>query len=233
MCLTFPGLSKELYYSRFALWFSSLPFPHFHLWCLSWSVLAQWCVSSNLSCPSKRSQDEMAGALGHQPLRYLNHQHLHNIQPRNTGEKSSQRTCNQREKSCINHDNTFGRQPPLHQWKKTGSRWGESSSQCGRIYYADVAWGLWGGRALASRAGSPANFPSKVPMACTQDFHDHSLTRSIPWRGAYVREKLELGPKNSHDRMANGDNIDKNSFFFYGVFKKSLNVLLHLFIWDS
>lgn len=29
----------------------------------------------------------MAGPQGHQPLRYLNHQHLHNIQPRNTGEK--------------------------------------------------------------------------------------------------------------------------------------------------
>ncbi len=43
---------------------------------LSWSALAQWRVSSNLSCPSKRNQDEMAGALGHQPPCYLNHQHL-------------------------------------------------------------------------------------------------------------------------------------------------------------
>lgn len=50
------------------------PFPP--LMSLSWSVLAQWRVSSNLSCPSKRNQDELAGALGHQPLCYLNPQHL-------------------------------------------------------------------------------------------------------------------------------------------------------------
>lgn len=66
----------ELYYSRFAVWFFfRLTFPHFHLWYLPWSVLAQWCVSSNLSCPSKRNQDEMAGAPGHPPMRYLNHRH--------------------------------------------------------------------------------------------------------------------------------------------------------------
>lgn len=29
MGVTFPGFSKELYYSRYALWFSSLPFPIF------------------------------------------------------------------------------------------------------------------------------------------------------------------------------------------------------------
>lgn len=117
----------------------------------SWSVLAQWCVSSNLSCPSKRNQDEMAGALGHQPQCYLNHQHLclHNgrkvlrrssgmekksyIQPGNTREKSSLRSCNQRGKSCINHDNTLRRQPPLHQWRETASQRGEGSSQCSWI----------------------------------------------------------------------------------------------------
>lgn len=123
----------------------------------------------------------MAGGLGHQPPCYLNHQHLRLHNGRRVTEKeqggwkkaiyskgearegSSQRSCNQREKSCINHDNTFGRQPQLHQWRETASQRGEGSSQCCWIYKADVAWGVWGGRALASCVGSPAHFPWNRP----------------------------------------------------------------------
>lgn len=37
-------------------------------------------MNSNLSCPFKRNQDEMAAAQGHPPPHYLHHQdsHLHN-----------------------------------------------------------------------------------------------------------------------------------------------------------
>lgn len=60
MCLTF---QKQHYY------FIQLPSlallsPHFHLRCVFLGDFTQLRVSSNLSCPSKRSQDEMAGALG-------------------------------------------------------------------------------------------------------------------------------------------------------------------------
>lgn len=76
-------------------------------------------------------------------------------------------------KRCINHDNTLRRQPPLHQWRETASQGGEGSSQCCWIYYADVAWGVWGGRALASCVGSPAHFPWNRPG------HAHKTTKTV------------------------------------------------------
>lgn len=93
----------------------------------------------------------MAGAPGHPPMRYLNHQHTNAyiIVGRfceNTGMEEGLRTTEEykregkekkargdpatkRERSCINHDTTLGRQPPLHQLEEDMLSVGKGSSQ--------------------------------------------------------------------------------------------------------
>lgn len=101
-----------------------------------------------------------------------------------------------RGKRCINHDNTLGRHPPLHQWKATASQRGEGSSQCCWIYEADVAWGVLGGRAWASCAGSPAYFPWNHPWRSHKTFKTVSPGKwTAPWRDAFVIEDLIFAQK--------------------------------------
>lgn len=234
MCLTFPKLSRELYYSRFALWFSSSPFPvstsdvflgqflpngvwaviyHVPLsvtkmrWQRPWGTrhCATWTTNTCAYIMVGRFWESRGMGEGY-------------IQPRNTREKSSQRSCNQREKSCINHDNTFRRQPPLHQWRKTGSQWGEGSSQYGWIYYADVAWGVWGGRALAFCAGRPAYTSHEIahgmhtgPSRLLFD-KISSSERRLRQRKAWTWPPKNMKFKWQNGRTANGDNMGKIVF---------------------
>lgn len=176
MYLTFPKLSRKLYYSSFALWFSGFPFPHLHLRRLFlgefspngvWAVICHvplsvtqtrwqrpWGISSHCATwTTNTCAYIMAGS---------EKEHGDGRKLLYTAREYKRETLTvilQRRKSCINHDNTLRRQPPLHQWRDTASRRGEGSSQCCWIYSADVAWGVWGGRALASCAGRPAYFP--------------------------------------------------------------------------
>lgn len=73
-----------------------------------------------------------------------------------------------REKSCINHDNTFRRRPPLHQQSMPLNLQG---------------WRCW--RRLRRKG---FGFLCWQPRTC-------SLTRPAPRRDAVVSEKPDLGPK--------------------------------------
>ena len=162
----------------------------------SWWVLAQWHVSSNLSCPFKRNQDGMAGAPGHQPLRYLNHRHLrlHNgrfWERARGGDGRKLYTAwecktahNQGGKSCINYDNTLRRHPPLHQRRETAPQNGEGNSQC--------QWGVWGGKLLAY-------FPWNRPQHAHRTLKPVALDfdKSSSWERRFRHSKPELCPKNA------------------------------------
>lgn len=246
MCLTFPELSMgTLLLQICPVVFFRLTFPHFHLWCLPWSVLAQWCVSSNLSCPSKRNQDEMAGALGHPPMRYLNHQHTNAYiiagrfcesrgmeeglrtaeeYKRERKKKALGDPATKRERSCINHDATLGRQPPLHQLEEDMLSVEKGSSQYSWIYCTTLVLlegseeeGLW----LPVQAARHTSH--EIAHGKHRTLKTALLTWSAPQRDAFVTEKLKPGPRkilNLNDRQHRKE-IHHGKSSCYGVFIKS------------
>lgn len=79
------------------------------------------------------------------------------------------RPSNQREKSCINHDNTFGRQPPLHQRREKAWVRRRHKSMPLNIWDRCCLRGL-GRKGFAFLYRQACVLPIKSPMACTQDF---------------------------------------------------------------
>lgn len=202
MCLTFPKLDSKLLLQLHPM-LLQLTFILFNLWCLSWSVLAQWCASSNLSCPSKRNQDEMAGGLGHQPLatwttnacacimagRFWERAggwRKAYIQARNTRKRSSHTVdpvTKERRAALIM---TIPLEDNLH-YIRGGRKpeWGEGASQCRWIYETDVAWGV-----LTSCTGRPVCFPLNHP------WHAHRTFKAALWWHQLLREKLSCKSLN-------------------------------------